>query len=353
DPNSDTPTIAAFAIPGLPQDDASVQSADQPNTGSMNTQTAALSGSSSEPSLAAALPRQLAAASSASPGRAFAQVGTLSKETFEAQPTAEVNTTDAAGGENSGLSTAPSTITLLSELPRREVDLLSEASLLPALPETPSDLPSNFIYGVEASLGSATFEALQGGAVAAFAQIPIGTASAWYARASIGYQQLWQSHTAAEQSFLFNSTRMANNAEPLILQSSVQVRELAYLYLLPQIGYAVHPRLSVEGGVQYGYLLRSQSATEWSVVGTPQTPTPIDNEEEDLLSRLPRNLISDEPAVPLRSAHWALQLGLRYRLNRYFSVSAQWQQGLTNIYQGDKRTAYNRYGHLGLAYRLP
>lgn len=340
--DSGPPTVAAFAIPLLPLDKATEQAADSSNPGSMGAQAASVPPVSSPQPSAAEHHRPLTATPSR---RGLAEPVPQSSE---AQPLTAQNAADPA----KAFSAAPPTVAALATLPRRETGLLSQPTPLPTLPERQTDAPLGFAYGIEAGFGTATFEALQSGTVAAFAQIPIGTASAWYARASIGYQQLQQSRTVAEQSFLFSSTRMPDRAAPVILQSSVQVRELAYLYLLPQIGYQVHPRLSVEGGVQYGYLLRSQSATEWSVAGEPQTPTPIDNQEEGLLSRLPRNLISDEPAVPLRSAHWALQLGLRYRLNRHFSVSAQWQHGLTNIYQSKARTAYNRFGHLGVAYRI-
>jgi len=342
------PTVAAFAIPLLPPDNATEQAADPSNPGSIDPQTAAVPVAPS-PSSTVVQNRPLTATPSS---RVLAEAGEPSVETPKSQPLTAQNTTDPAKAESSSLPTAPPAVASVATLPRREPGLLLNSTPLPALPERQIDAPLGFTYGIEAGIGSATFEALQAGSFAAFAQIPIGTASGWYARASIGYQQLRQSRTTAEQSFLFSSTRMPDRAAPVILQSSVQVRELAYLYLLPQIGYAVHPRLSVEGGVQYGYLLRSQSATGWSLSGDPQAPPPADNQQEDLLSRLPSKLISDEPAVPLRSAHWALQLGMRYRLNQHLSVSAHWQQGLTNIYQSKARTAYNRFGHLGVAYRI-
>lgn len=345
---SDTPTVAAFAIPLLPPDEATEQAAGPSNPGSIDTQAASVSVASSPPSVAVH-DRPLAAVPSS---RVLAETGEQSSETPKTRPLRGQNTAEPAIAGRRGFSTASPAVAALAMLPQREASLLSKPAPLPALPERQTDAPLGVNYGIEAGFGTATFEALQSGALAAFAQIPIGTASAWYARASIGYQQLRQSRPVAEQSFLFSSTRMPNRAAPVILQSSAQVCKLAYLYLLPQIGYQVHPRLSVEGGVQYGYLLGSESATEWSLDDGPQAPPSPDNQEEGLLSRLPRSQVSDEAAVPLRSAQWALQLGLRYRLNRRFSVSAQWQQGLTNIYQSKARTAYNRFGHLGVAYRI-
>ena len=338
------PSVAAFAIPTLPSEStsgltsdlfvdplprsqASVSAASVPNASS----TAALGRHSSAKSSTAVLPKS--AASSAQSNTEPARLPAV--ERAASQTVAEPATHSASG-------------TPVAALAKRSIAPLSTGSVYTA-PKLPGEKKKTFTYGIEADIGSAHFQEAQSWSAAVFTQFPLAK---WHARISAGYQETWQARTVAEQSFLFSNTRFSGSQGPIILQSSVELRQLSYVYLLPQIGYSVHPRLSVEGGLQYARLIGSRSVTHWSLPPNSQTAGPADSEKEELLGGVPESLASDQPAVPLRPYQLALQLGLRYRLNQHFSVSARWQQGLSNIYRGDSRTAYNRFGYLGLAYQL-
>lgn len=212
-------------------------------------------------------------------------------------------------------------------------------------------VPTSWAYGVEAGLGTVDFSAAQAWSLAAFLQMPIGENTAWYTRISAGYQQFRQARTVEERTFLFSSTRSSSSVGAVPLNARTQLTQLDYLYLLPQVGYTLHARFSVEAGLQYAHLIRSQSATEWSLASAGQAPTPSDNQEEKFWEELPERLSANQPSALLRRQQFAMQLGLRYRIDRHLSISAQWQQGFSNIYEGSVRSARNRFLQASVSYR--
>jgi hypothetical protein len=345
---TETPPIAAFAIPMLPNETETQATQQAKATTPSYTAVASRPQASS-----LALP---AASKSPAPVESTASINPTSGSntsipsattTTPATPALEQHTAAPSPLPESTIPTDPS-LPVLPALPKPQIEVLPSTD--PDLPGQPTQAKtaSHIRYGIEASIGSADFSAAQAWSAGVFAQLPLGKQSKWHASLSTGYQQILQTRTVNEQSFLFGNSRFPNTTGAIVLQSRTQLTQLNYLYFLPQIGYNFHPRWSVEAGLQYAYLLSQRNNTRWSVLSNTQETTPADDEQEALLGDLPER--TNNSKLPLHQHQFSLQLGLSYRINNKLSVAAQWQQGLTSIYPQGGQDAYNRFLSVGLGY---
>ena len=164
--------------------------------------------------------------------------------------------------------------------------------------------------------------------------------SKWYGRLQLSYLQIHADQRIDERLFAYSNSRAGNNNQSTLVTLSTNIRQLNFARTAFQVGYDLSPRLAVEGGICFAYLINATQEDQWTGALQSDTGGGSDGSEELTIEYTQKDRFTS--TTGLTRGNLGFSAGLRYQINSNLFTSLQYIYPAGNFLETPNNQTLNR-----------